>query len=79
MSEAFETMTRGRVGIYTIRVWRESDGFQCGDDECQRALLAIDAKTPEEIFEALRQLPRLSACEITTASGQGAVYYREWP
>ena len=79
MSEVFETMTRGKVGIYTIRVWRESESFQFRDSECEYAIASIVASDPAAIFEAVKKISQVSKCEITNAAGQGVVWYRDWP
>lgn len=79
MSEVFETMTKSKVGIYTVRIWRHVDVFTFFDFDCTLLVEDIKAREPEQIFEKLKEIPNISGCEITNAAGMGGVWYKDWP
>ncbi len=80
MSEVFETMTKRMIGLYTVRVWRDVPSFRFGDPECINELdkILLPA-SPGSIYNLVKEIPHVSAIEITDASGQGIVWYKEWP
>jgi hypothetical protein len=79
MSEIYESMTRAKVGIYVVRVWRDVDYFTMFDEECTVHLATISIPTPDNILATVKALPGASACEIVNAAGMGCVWYKDWP
>jgi len=76
----FETMTKVKLGNWTIRVWREEPGFQMGADaEIQATIQKLAVKPmPSEIVHAVGALPRVAAIEIINEFGNGGIFYPDW-
>lgn len=79
MSEIFESMTKAKVGIYTVRLWREVEDFTLFDEDCIVHMASIRVPTPENILSSAKEIPGIAACEITNAAGMGCVWYKDWP
>lgn len=66
-----------------VRVWREENEVRSSYDETNEDLLAVvrkfDPFARKEIAEALANMPRVTAVEVTDEHGCGVVIYSEWP
>lgn len=74
-----ESMTKIVIGEYSIRVWRaeeELKGFYENKDIFQAFHLGA---TLIESIKKISELPRVNAVEVVDGSGDGVVYYTDWP
>ena len=78
----FESMTRLEVGGYTVRVWRQEEGFVSGPSwEVTEALKIFEVVVPSvgAISEVLEAIGRVNAYEVLDKNGNGLVVYTDWP
>ena len=82
-----ESMTRLRIGPFTVRVWRTEARFKDVDNadllEWSVKLNNIfvhrcGAPTAEELVRAACAFPRVSAAEVLDELGCGLILYPDW-
>lgn len=84
----YESMTRLKLGPYTIRVWRTEPQLAVGfNADIRRAIEWIEPEGIGErpfdavacdVAEALDALPNIAAYEILDEDGDGAIVYPDW-
>lgn len=88
MSRVYESMTRARVGPFTVRVWKNENDFVFGPNRVvkrelgflhQRSDRYLVVQLPEQIKQILETIPGVNAYEILDAQGDGALVYPDWP
>lgn len=78
-----ESITPISVGFLRARVWRhEPNGLapRLSMIESVRAILMGSGnRVVEEMAEAILHLPDVNAVEVTDPTGNGVVFYADWP
>lgn len=78
----YETMTRWVGNGYVVRVWMDHPHFQMGPNVVVLKQLSKwhGDRLEETIHELCQQFPSISAVEVLDdETGNGALYYPEWP
>lgn len=69
---------------YTIRLWRQESNYddKNSEESIKAAADAIkDLKTEDkkEIAEAILKVDRMNAVEVLDGTGNGVIFYKDWP
>lgn len=83
-NRCYESMSRLKIGLLTIRLWCTEDGPNCGFiGDAQKRLAAlsprlVDKTSAAEMFEVIEaEFPNAAAIEIL-CDGSGSLVYPDW-
>lgn len=77
-----ESITPVHTPFLQARIWREESEVPASKTELiasATAVLVDMNRTIEAMAEAILRLPNVNAVEVTHYSGNGAVFYADWP
>lgn len=75
----YESMTRVRVGDFTVRVWVSEGGLYVGPNKVVKEKLEyLPARTMAEVAVVLDGIDGVEAYEILDRDGNGVVVYPDW-
>lgn len=78
MNQLYQSITKKNVGVYSVRVFCDSKGPVFGDADAFEVLQnIIPGSTPDQILVACKAVADVGKIEITNASGQGVVWYKD--
>lgn len=79
MNRQIESMTKCRIGVHNIRVWRTAESLAEAASHDDRIFQDVRGSNQVEIAEWLAGQPKVAAVEVVDDFGCGVLIYPDWP